>query len=250
MQPGPPERGQAADQHLLDQRVGEPPAPGPGALDDEADGDRGVHGGQRVLGGDAGGLEEVQRDLPAGDGGELEDLPRPRRQPVEPGAQHLAHRRRDGRGVQVQVVGADHPARQLDDEERVAAGAVVDGRRQRPVAGGAQLRGQQGRDVVLTQAGQPQDGGAGLAGEAGQAVGDGLGQLLPDGAGGDHQEDRRPRQVPGQQAEQLHRGRVGALQVVEDDEHRVGAGPPPRAGRGDPGRGGNGPRRRRPHRPG
>jgi hypothetical protein len=132
--------------------------------------------------------------------------------------------------VQVQVVRAHHPAGELDDEERVAARPVVHRRGQRAVAGRAELDGQQRGDVVGVQAGQPQAGGRRLPGQPGQAVGDLGRQLLADGARGDHDHDGGAGEVPGQQSEQLHRRRVGPLQVVEHHQHRRRAGRRPQPG--------------------
>ena len=125
VQLGPPQRGEVPDQHLLHERVGEPPAPRAVALDDQAHRQCRVQRGQRLLGGCSRGLQQVERDVAPRDRRELQDVAGARGQAGQPGAQHLAHRGRHRHAVEVQVVRAHHPPGELDDEERVAARAVV-----------------------------------------------------------------------------------------------------------------------------
>ena len=181
---------------------------------------------QRLLGRGAGGLEQVQGHLPPGDGGQLQHLP---------GAARAAGRSRvrstsptDGGTGTRSRCRSWAPTIQRDSSTTKNGLPPV---RSCTAEASDRSPGEPSWAVssaATSSAASPvsrRHGGARLAGEPGQAVGDGLGQLLADRARGDDQQDRRPRQVPGEQAEQLHRGGVGALQVVEDDEHRpVGRG--------------------------
>ena len=141
-------------------------------------------------------------------------------QPGQPVAQHVAHRGRHRGAVQVQVLGADHPAGQLDHEERVAAGAVVHRLGQAPVARRPQLGGQQRGTSVGSR--PPSTSRLALAsrlirvrhrltapGRSSPTV-----RTVTTSSTG-------ARRCRASSPSSCDRGGVGALQVVQDDEHRL-----------------------------
>ena len=242
----PPQRRQVADQHLLHQRVGEPPAPRPAALDDQADGDGGVQRAERLLRGRAGRLQQVEGHLAAGD---RATAPAPRGSP--PGSRSSRVRSTSptdgGTGTRSRCR-SWAPTIQRDSSTTKnglppVRSCTAEASDRSP--GEPSWAASSAATSSASSPHEPQAGRRRLPGQPGQAVGDRLGQLLADRPRGDHQQDRRPRQVPGQQPEQLHRRGVGALQVVEDHEHRRRGGRRPSAGRGGPGTAGSGRRRRR-----
>ena len=183
--PGEPVVERAAHE-LVREPVGEPAG---GQLLDHAAADGLVEGGEEVGLAQARGLpDDVEPELRAGGGGQLQKVGRRRRQAREPLADDLAHalgcpelRQRPG-GADRAVGHLDDAclhqcAPQLADQERVAAGELADrpGELGRPGAGVA-FRGvaQELADVVVGEAGEAQAHDVVGAAQVGERLRDGV----------------------------------------------------------------------------
>ena len=215
-------------QRLADQRVGE--RPGGCAVRQRADE---VGAGRalervedRLPRRGAGRLEEREVELRADHRGGLEDVDGGLAEPVEPAADHLAHALRHaevaerGPAVVREGAGLEQVAQHLLDEERVAAGLVLD----RGAQPGAGLRadpgGDQARGGVPVEPGQRDPLDEPVAPQVGERAGERVPAAELGLAVGADDHDPGRAGVAQHVGEQPQRRQVGPVQVVEREQHR------------------------------
>nr|WP_246086001.1 hypothetical protein [Pseudonocardia hydrocarbonoxydans] len=228
VQPGPLQPGQPGHDRLADQVVPEPPHPAVAVLHHHPGDDGGLQQPDDLLGVElGGGLQHVQRELAADHRGQGEQGPGVVGQPAQPTFQHVADRRGDVRRARpgVQAALAAQQLDQLDEEERVALGTPAQVLGQPGV--GQPAVGEQLPDLGDRQPVERQPGDGALPGQVGEGVDQRVGALVGRVAQRRDHQHRQRRDPADEEAQQVQRERVGAVQVVEDDEQR-----PVRGGRG------------------
>ncbi len=151
-----------------------------------------------------------------------EVLDPPRDDGPDPGRDHERQGRQVGDVVESPLGGQQ--ADGFADEQRVAVRLPPDRGDQVIVRHGIRGRADERLDRIGLQPGQHQRPGDRLAGDFGQGGGQRMIGGQHDIAVGPDQEHRHVRHLARHEAEQQDRGRVGRMEVVEDDEQRVGGG--------------------------
>jgi hypothetical protein len=232
--------GQPLVEHLADQRMGEAPAA-------EAAGDLGDHPRrlrlleqleQAVAAQAAGRLQGAQLELAAEDGGGLQHPVAAVGEAAEPLGDHrpdtlreAGRQRRRARPGVAEPALAGEQADHLGHEERVAVGLPVHGGRQPRRRLDAADQGDEAGDVALVQTAQQHPAVAPAAGQ----VGEGRQQRMPAvhlgmPVGAEHQR-AGALEVLAHEPQRRQRGRVGPVEVVEDQQQRpLGGGRPEEAG--------------------
>ena len=215
----PAQRGVGRLDRVLDEGVAEAHGAVLGVDDDEPAGHGGLERVEHLV--DAGAVQrgqQLQVEVPGQRGGGPQQLLRGLRQGGEPGGDHVAHAgRHPGPGVRrAQTL---PPAQQLDDVERVAAGAVAQPAGLVGVHHG--LPGGVGEDLHLVgvQAGevQPEDL---AARQARDEVGERAGRLR-EGPTGHEDDEPALVEVLHEVLEQPERRGVCPVQVVQHQQHRL-----------------------------
>ena len=160
-------------------------------------------------------------ERPADDRGVEQDGLLAIRQRVDPGREQRGDRGRDGRLVEPGGAVTCRPVpegrRQLLGVERAAGGALENcGRHLR--RGAWDQLGNERRHGWLRKRRQGDDAAAPGAGQPGRVA------LLELGAGGRHEEQREPRDVIGEVAEEGDEGVVGPVEVLDDEDRGASPG--------------------------
>jgi len=233
----PPDRRRPFVDRLADEGMGEAHPRAVGGLRQQPRGGRLLDVVQQgVLGQVADRRPEGQRHFLPDNRGEREELPRLRTQQAEPPRDQLPQQRRHGHGGQVREYPASRPLlqhplpfegpQQLAQEEGVPFRALVEIAHQPPPVRSAQgvARRDERPDSGRIERAQSEPGGARLAHEERYQRAERV--AAPDlvGAVGGEGEERRVRQPARQDAQQIERGGVGPVEIIQQQDERLAGG--------------------------
>ena len=195
MQPRPPGRRQLGLERRAQQRVGERVAPGRARdLGQQRAAHRGVeHVEQLVLGEAGDALEQLEVEVAADQGGDAEHAAGVLGQPADPGRDDVAHALGHARVGDPRAVELRQMARELLDEERVAAGLRVD----RGDGAGRRVAADQLGDLPLVHAVEAQPRQLAPALQLGEQLRQRVARLQLGVAERAHHQDRARAAAPG-----------------------------------------------------